>query len=58
MPRRARARLERHHGAKSAGGIGQVEQGSIRTEPVKFSAGRLTEGREPHRLISIVSPFH
>src|ERR1700733_1533785 len=38
-------------------GSGGLNRGSMRTEPVKFSAGPLREGREPLRLISIVAPF-
>src|SRR5580693_3202494 len=42
---------------KVRAGSGGSNRGSIRTEPVKFSAGPLREGREPLRLISIVAPF-
>jgi hypothetical protein len=42
---------------KTRAGSGGSNRGSIRTEPVKFSAGPLREGREPLRLISIVAPL-
>jgi anti-sigma regulatory factor (Ser/Thr protein kinase) len=38
-------------------GSGGSFNGSIRTVPVKYSAGPLTEGREPLRLISILHGF-
>jgi hypothetical protein len=38
-------------------GSGGSNRGSIRTVPVKYSAGPLPEGCEPLRLISIVSHF-
>jgi hypothetical protein len=42
---------------KVRAGSGGSNKGSIRTEPVKVSAGPFTEGRELLRLISIVSSF-
>jgi hypothetical protein len=42
---------------KTRAGSGGSKRGSIRTEPVKFSAGPLREDCEPLRLISIFSSF-
>src|ERR1700731_2280902 len=38
-------------------GAGALNSGSTRTVAVKYSAGPLPEGCEPHRLISIVFTF-
>jgi hypothetical protein len=41
VPRRSRARLERHGGAGNARRLRRWMTGSIRTVPVKYSAGPL-----------------
>src|SRR2546423_10059072 len=53
------ARLECDTGADRACRIGCLEQGSVRTAPVKYSAGPFPEGCEPLLLMSIfcIPPF-
>ena len=57
MPRGASAGLERDAGATSTCRFGASNRGSIRTVPVKYSAGPLPDGCEPFLLISIFSFF-
>ena len=56
MPGGASAGLERNRSTAHTGRCAALERESIRTEPVKYSAGPFCEGCEPLRMITIV-PF-
>jgi hypothetical protein len=55
MPSAPGTRFERHARSRTSAGSGASNSGSMRTVPVKYSAGPFPEGCEPPRLMSMGS---